>query len=355
MSLFSFLSTNSASATQVTGSRTPKSSAQIAAWQEKCMEIQRSKDPAVIESIKVKCERSARATKSADRAKKMGTLNCYAQASSALTLSGFRTLQRGSAEPNFNFSAFREGQEANARRSKAVQQTFCLSSAPIKSADSNDDEEIECQLDSISNEMATAVNEENEGLSNVFSMARCAPEAAFVAVAKELTDLLDQLAIEPTTEDEIVAKFGLFETYLETVKSIREQTLSFWEENKDQFIGGAKAAAESAIIAIDSNESLGIFDDPSKWFVYWMFRKAQGNSESINNVLVKLRNQLQLLAQEDLECPCCLDSIVPAKSVVLGCCHKVCEDCWDTWVALKGSAAFCPLCKHEEFIANIMS
>jgi hypothetical protein len=355
MSSFSLLSTSSTSTTQTNSQRASKSAAEVAAWQERCLVSQKSKDPAVIESIKLKCERSARATKSADRAKKMGTLNCYAQASSALTLSGFRSIQKTSTSSDYNFS-FREGQEANARRSRAVQDTFCLSSAPIRSiGDSTHDEEIECQLDSISNEMATAVSEENEALNDVVFMARAAPEVAFVTVAKELTDLLDQLAIEPTAEDEITAKFGLFETYLETVKSIREQTLSFWEENKDQFLGGAKAAAESSIIAIDSNESLGILDDPSKWFVYWMFRKAQGNSESINNVLVKLRNQLQLLAQEDLECPCCLESIVPTKCVVLGCCHKVCDDCWDSWVALKGSGAFCPLCKHEEFIVNIMN
>ena len=96
-------------------------------------------------------------------------------------------------------------------------------------------------------------------------------------------------------------------------------------------MGAAKAIAEENIRTIDSHEALGIVDDSSKWFVYWMTRKAHENSGAINTILAALRARLQVLAQEDLECPMCLEPISNAPAdldaepsfVVLGCCHKV--------------------------------
>lgn len=51
------------------------------------------------------------------------------------------------------------------------------------------------------------------------------------------SELEASLAKEPTDDEELAAKFKIFETILATVTTIREQVLAFWEENKDQFSG----------------------------------------------------------------------------------------------------------------------
>ena len=76
--------------------------------------------------------------------------------------------------------------------------------------------------------------------------------------------------------------------------------------------------------------------------------------------------QLELLAQQD-DCPICLEPLAPtgggdggdapdapAPPVVLGCCHKVCGPCWRHWLQLKGRGAFCPLCRNDEFLGNVV-
>jgi len=85
--------------------------------------------------------------------------------------------------------------------------------------------------------------------------------------------------------------------------------MTFWNANKDQFVGATLHAGERDIRAIDSHEALSIIDDPRKWFVYTMTRKVQSNSVAISQVLSALRARLQLLSQQDIECPFCLETV----------------------------------------------
>jgi hypothetical protein len=151
----------------------------------------------------------------------------------------------------------------------------------------------------------------------------------------------------------MAGKFKLFEDFLATVSTIREETLAFWEENKGQFEGPARLAGQREINAIDSPDALGIFDDPRHWFVYSMTAKANENSKAISRTLSQLRARLEILAADLGECPFCLDQMTVEQCTTLGCCHKVCTNCWDHWVSLKGAAAFCPLCKHQQFIDEV--
>jgi hypothetical protein len=134
----------------------------------------------------------------------------------------------------------------------------------------------------------------------------------------EVDSLLEQLANEPNNEEELLAKFQLFETFLETVTLLREQTLKFWNENSDQFVGAVFDSCQRDIQAIDSNEALGIYDDDRKWFVFLMTKRANQNSKLISQTLAKLRGRLELLAQELHECPFCLDQLVVDRYTVLG-------------------------------------
>jgi len=38
----------------------------------------------------------------------------------------------------------------------------------------------------------------------------------------------------------------------------------------------------------------------------------------------------------------------------LGCCHAMCQPCWDHWKALKGAQAFCPVCRQQDFIVSVV-
>jgi hypothetical protein len=73
-----------------------------------------------------------------------------------------------------------------------------------------------------------------------------------------------------------------------------------------------------------------------------------------------LRNlgiRLELLAQTDLECPICLQSLNENNQYIMQCCHRMCIDCYSHWLELKGNQVFCPICKgvNEAFLPEIIN
>jgi len=194
------------------------------------------------------------------------------------------------------------------------------------------------------------------------SVAEQAEEEEEVDV-NEMERLLGQLRREPNTDEERKAKFALYETYLETVCQIRKQTFEFWKECKPDFQqnarddqGAAVKSVEKSLQDIDSEEALGMPDfDGRVWFVYGMCKKAEANSSAIQAVLKMLRIKLELLSNQ-AECPICLENFdnehVPQ---LLACCHQVCDECWEHWKAIRLGRVFCPLCKNDEFVEDVMS
>lgn len=172
-------------------------------------------------------------------------------------------------------------------------------------------------------------------------------------VASIVTNHLREVAIEPTDPAEAAAKFTLFENASQTVTTIREQTLKFWTENKASFPGKSGEECLRDIAKIDSQNAMGIEDNPRVWFILSMIKKCNENSTAINDLLAKFRARLELLLQEPGDCPFCLDPMTLESACALGCCHRVCSDCWDNWVELKGANAFCPLCRHTEFMEEL--
>jgi len=220
-------------------------------------------------------------------------------------------------------------------------------------AQREEEEEADAQLATVEHELAaTTVGFVGYAAADMGGSSVVEQQAV---VADELTTLLGQLAKEPKLESEMVAKFALYENLQRTVAAVRDTTMAFWSENADQFVGASKASATRDIAAIDSGEAMGIQDDPRKWFVYSMAVKANQNSTLIGRTLAQLRTRLELLAQEAGECPCCLENITAANCTILGCCHKMCSDCWENWAELKGADAFCPLCKHHEFVSEVFA
>lgn len=122
------------------------------------------------------------------------------------------------------------------------------------------------------------------------------------AEANSVDSLLVQLVKEPTDDDELAAKFLLFENFMETVSTIRETTLQFWADNMEQFDGASRTVQQKLINRIDSAENSAIPEDASKWFVYFMTKKANQNSKSISDILFLIKGKLSLLTQDLGEC-----------------------------------------------------
>jgi len=88
------------------------------------------------------------------------------------------------------------------------------------------------------------------------------------------------------------------------------------------------------------------------WFVYHMAAKVAKNNVMLEGVLKGINQKLEMLSKQD-ECPICLEEL-EGDHEVLGCCHKVCTECWVNWKEMQGRDAFCPLCRHNDFLGTVM-
>jgi hypothetical protein len=179
----------------------------------------------------------------------------------------------------------------------------------------------------------------------------------------ELHELLRELEHEPTCDKECAAKFAIYENYSETVSATRKATLDFWEEASAEFEGSAKASVENSIRQIDNDQNMGFdFESSRKWFVQSMVKQAHANTAIIERLLADMRTKLELLGSQD-ECPICLEAFAAGEgadanyqlgTTTLACCHKVCKGCWDHWRKANPGNAFCPLCREQDFLVQIM-
>ena len=183
--------------------------------------------------------------------------------------------------------------------------------------------------------------------------------ATEAADTSEIEQLLEQLRVEPAEDADRIAKFGLYEGLMSTVETARKTTFEFYAGCKEDFAeaGGAsvQAAIERSLKRIDGGDNMAVDFRDDRWFVYDMTRKLDSNNAMLGRVLQDIKTKLDLIAKQD-DCPICLDSmegLAAADIKVLGCCHKVCAECWTQWEAIKHGHAFCPLCKHEEFLTDV--
>lgn len=231
------------------------------------------------------------------------------------------------------------------RQMRSIQAVYHNASA--WSADNDEEEDaLEEQLDMIDAEQLVD-GTDNANLS--------------IAANDDMTihQILRQLMHEPTDDEEIGRKFELYTSLLETVEASRKATNDFWADCKEDFEaaqGNVVAQVERDIKNIDSEDNLGIADHGHRWFVYDMTAKADQNNTMIKGVLKKIETKLELLNKNDDDCPFCLEPLAEiGDPVVLGCCHKACKECWENWQEIKGRNAFCPLCRQDDFLADIVN
>lgn len=308
------------------------------AWSQRVQRVHESSRPELMAEVRIKAERHSRAALGAGRAMQMQKTNLMSSMSSALALDSFsKSSSLHQQVPGEVARMYSIAQERNA----TIQSKLSKRAVQVAHENVSDDFDEEKEL---SSEMQAAFQLDLVG----------GVDETYAAVVREVDVLLKELQREPDNDAEIAAKFGMYESFLKTVETIREQTLGFWEENKELFTGASHASALKSIHDIDSEAALGVLDDPSKWFVFLMTKQVNANSGAIQRVLSQLQSRLELLSREASDCPFCLEPTPTDKEVTLGCCHKCCSDCWTHWVALKGNSAFCPLCKHQEFLSVIV-
>jgi hypothetical protein len=174
--------------------------------------------------------------------------------------------------------------------------------------------------------------------------------------ASAVESVLAQLRREPVDETECAAKFSLYEGYVAEVENMRNTLFQFHAESRPTLPPAIVADMDKHIQAVDSAESMQIPDRSREWFVFHMMRQAERNNLKMATTLDVFDKKLKFLAQNDqVECPVCLDPFDGEAKVAetLGCCHKVCKECWQNWNRVMRGRPFCPFCRHEEFLGAV--
>jgi hypothetical protein len=372
--------------------RTP---ADLARWQTRIQEVHSSHvTPEMRQRIQETASRKQRTMKVAKKAKRLETANYLSSTTNMYSLRGLTVssatgpdqvdgTRTESAAPTTMFARQQRQDEdylESSTRTKKWSSAIQNSVRSPQVMNDEDEEALDRDLEALSVELQIEA-ERQQGLtphnpSPAIQSAQAYGQMTHhdrvhqqTTVNSELDSLLIQFHHEPTQETELLAKFTLYETFLETVITLREETMKFWTENQDLFDTASRRLAQNEITHIDRPDTMGILIDENgastsrRWFVYDMTKKVSENNQLIGRILANLRTRLEMLSsEEDLgECPFCLEDLTVMakdplgnKTMVLTCCHRVCRECWENWVEIKGPTAFCPLCRHEEFVQDIL-
>jgi hypothetical protein len=151
------------------------------------------------------------------------------------------------------------------------------------------------------------------------------------------------------------------------VAAVRDSLIRFWRSAAEEVTDPApRAAIDDQIRKIDERSNLELHEDRRYWFVYSMAVATTRNEAAIQAVLRAIQTKIVLLAEGGHDCPICLEPILVgdgdednnnASSVALGCAHRLHADCWRHWSAHCASVRltpFCPTCRNEEFLQEIL-
>jgi len=326
--------------------------------------VQAQRSPEEMETARLRAEHSRRleATYRACNSAKGHSMRCR-----SIALEGLRQMSSAAAAPE-EFQAcaarYQSAQQASRRRQDEgmLAQLMCPAvgggaaagssvTSPAVLLRSAAEEEDEAMV-----EAANLMGAEDVGAMTAVGMEGLAP-AGERRGASEVQALLEQLRTEPSGEAECAAKFLLYEGYGREVEGQRETLLKFHGESRETLPAAVVHDMDRRVGAIDSREAMGIPDDAREWFVYHMMRQAERNNFNLAKMLSDFEQKLAFLAKNDQpECPVCLERFSdagPRVAETLGCCHKVCHECWDHWTAITSGRPFCPLCRRDEFLVTV--
>ena len=320
-------------------------------WARRVHEVQSKRNPREWEAAKQRIE-SAREHERQSR--KCKAVKNHAIRSRALAAEGLRQMSAAPASEHLAVQTrWMSAQESSAKYASARWDAFSrgapAAAEPQVLVDESDDEAMAEAADLMGAGDATALTAlGNDGLQ----------EDGRASGGQSIEELLAQLRTEPANEEECAAKFMLYEGYAREVEEMRNTLLKFNDETRPTLPPTVAADLGNQIGKIDSTEAMGIPDDVREWFVFHMMKKAERNNVSMARILESFEKKLAFLANNDQqECPVCLDKFESGDKApeTLGCCHKVCKECWESWSQVMGGRPFCPLCRHEEFLGAVAS
>lgn len=336
---------------------------QLSSWVRKISDAQSKKvTPERKAEILRQCEQSRLRECSKRKAK---AFKSHSVRSHALVADGLRQMSKAGGNVREMVAAQQRWSAAQMKSEDVMQAKAARWSPRLSRAVEADDEEEDRAI-SVASGSDEDEAEENEAMAEVAMINQTEGGAAALAATEGRSDeafrkLLDQLRKEPRNDEECAAKFGMYETYSSQVEKMRASVFGIYEENKPTLPSMVEKDMAARLKAIDSEEAMGILDETREWFVYHMMRTAEKNNRHMETVLTEFEKRLEFLAShEQAECPVCLESFdegVPGRAPeVLSCGHRCCKDCWSNWLKVcRGSRPFCPLCRNDEFVADIFA
>lgn len=282
------------------------------------------------------------------QARKCKAVSHHARRSHMLVHESMRQMSCSAPEERLGVSSrwFSASAASEARQNRRMQRIEASqrATAEVELSESSDEDEAVA-------EMAALVGAVDVGRLPVGGTA-----GAGCSVSKEFEELLQQVKTEPTDAEDCAAKFSLYEGYSTQLEKIRKLLFEYYEETSPTVPAAVDRTWKHQLKKIDSAEAMGIVDDDGRiWFVYHMMRIAEKNNSSMSLVLGDFQRKIELLAQNDqTECPVCLEYFTEPGSLrapeTLGCCHKICGECWKQWKEVTHGHPFCPLCRNDEFL-----
>eukprot|EP00438_Fugacium_kawagutii_P019603 Skav232776 [mRNA] locus=scaffold614:127775:130339:- [translate_table: standard] len=325
--------------------QTSRSSEACLAWARRVHEVQSKRNPHEWEAVKQKIE-SAREHERQSR--KCKAAKNHAIRSRALAAEGLRQMSSAPASEHLAVQTrWKSAQESSFRHASARWDAFSRGAPAVEEPQLLEDEEED-------EAMAEAADLMGAGdVGALSALANDGLEEGGRRGRSSVDELLAQLRQEPTNEDECAAKFMLYVARQTIEWMMRNTLMKFNEETSPSLPASVAADLGNQVKKIDSTEAMGIPDDAREWFVFHMMRKAERNNARI---LDSFEKKLAFLANNDQqECPICLDQFEEGNKApeTLGCCHKVCKECWESWSQVMGGRPFCPLCRHEDFLGAV--
>jgi hypothetical protein len=174
---------------------------------------------------------------------------------------------------------------------------------------------------------------------------------------RKLDETLSQLTTEPADDEARAAKFELYEGFAKLTEDARTATHELWATTESEFDSAPAVKAQIArdIKSIDRTDNLGLHDNERVWFVHGMCKATARNQTTINGILSGITTKLEMMAVAT-ECPICFDAFGPERpATTLSCAHKCCAECWENWSKIARGSATCPLCRHENFLHQVLS
>eukprot|EP00615_Pteridomonas_danica_P002829 CAMPEP_0114361878 /NCGR_PEP_ID=MMETSP0101-20121206/25157_1 /TAXON_ID=38822 ORGANISM="Pteridomonas danica, Strain PT" /NCGR_SAMPLE_ID=MMETSP0101 /ASSEMBLY_ACC=CAM_ASM_000211 /LENGTH=282 /DNA_ID=CAMNT_0001507261 /DNA_START=44 /DNA_END=889 /DNA_ORIENTATION=+ len=263
-------------------------------WRQRVSSIQRERqDPAAIAVAEAKSQAKLRIKKNATKAKRLQTVQAFTKCSNAGNMASLRSASRSSSssqQPQMISSTLNSafGAAAQIQSREEANERVEISSKAMTSlqqaVNAEDEEEADLLIEEARAQFQNAGHAWAEnGIEGANEVSELLEEGIDMFGGdndsdddnyndndnhqkSEINDLLSDLKLEPTNDEDCSRRFQLYEEHTETVSTIRNSLLSFWLNAKDDVPNcSAKDSIEASLANIDHAENLEVYLNPKYW------------------------------------------------------------------------------------------